>query len=701
MNDTAKRVDDAIAAGDTKSVIEQLAALSAIEYGRRRKEEAKKIGVTVGTLDREVNNLRTKQSIEGNFLPHWRVQPSSEEVDGAVLINDLCQQFTRYLVLPKKTAPALALWVLHTWVFECFDITPYLSITSPTKRCGKTVLMTMLYWLTCRGKKSDSMSKPAIYRSVEGEKPTLVLDEVGWVLDLKDERQGILCGGFERNGYVEVCEGEGTDITTRRFSTYCPKAFGLIGKLTPTLEDRSIRILMDRKPRGAKVERLRRRDNDEFAQLRQRCLRWANDNAKALAQTPPMALDWLNDRALDFWEPLLTIADQIGGDLPEVAREAAKALSGEREGGSEDDVRIELLKDIRRVFGDADAIRSADLVAQLVADPERPWADWRHGRALTPKQLGGLLRPFGICSETVGPLGAQAKGYKRIHFEEAWDLYCPAGNSARPGLAISKRQSVKEPMKPEQPSDFRNVNKGSIDGSKNGNLSYSHAGFDGLTHRKSLDGGEQGFEQAGGSAEDRPGSPAESSPATPLRPQPQPAGPRPATNGKGAPGAFTDDKGRPTDDPDHGYYGRTEHAQIEEAYEAAVADVPHVPNHAEPQPPAADVIDKADQARQEIDQQVSASDPVLVMQDSKEDAGVPPQAKQPDAVADVPNQGIEKFLVSPADAARYGAVYRRLRQERGEPAARAEMSWELSAVAMVPPNKLPRELERIQRLAGH
>jgi len=74
------------------------------------------------------------------------------------------------------------------------------------------------------------------------ENATLCLDEVSWVLDLKEERQGILCGGFERNGYAEVCEGENTAITTRLFSTYCPKAFGLIGKLTPTLTDRSIVI---------------------------------------------------------------------------------------------------------------------------------------------------------------------------------------------------------------------------------------------------------------------------------------------------------------------------------------------------------------------------------------------------------------------------------------------------------------------------
>src|SRR5262249_11299785 len=141
------------------------------------------------------------------------------------------------------------------------------------------------------------MSKPAIYRSVDSERPTLVLDEVGWVLDPKDERQGILCGGFERNGFVEVCEGEGTSITTRLFSTFCPKAFGLIGQLTATLTDRSIVIPMRRKMPSEKAERLRRRDADEHVQLRQKCLRWATDNAEALAQVAPPMLSALNDRA--------------------------------------------------------------------------------------------------------------------------------------------------------------------------------------------------------------------------------------------------------------------------------------------------------------------------------------------------------------------------------------------------------------------
>jgi hypothetical protein len=207
--------------------------------------------------------------------------------------------------------------------------------------------MTMLHWLCCRGKKNDSMSKAAIYRSVENERPTLVLDELGWVMDSKDERQGILCGGFERLGYVEVCEGEGANITTKRYSTYCPKAFGLIGKLVPVLMDRSIEIPMQRK-KNEKVERLRRRDNDQHAELRRKCLRWADDNRKGLATVGPKLPEGLNDRAIDFWEPLIAIAQQAGGDWPKQVVEAATALSGGESAGEEKSV--ELLADIKASF---------------------------------------------------------------------------------------------------------------------------------------------------------------------------------------------------------------------------------------------------------------------------------------------------------------------------------------------------------------
>ena len=131
----------------------------------------------------------------------------------------------------------------------------------------------------------------------------------------------------------------------------------------------------------------------------------------------------LNDRAADNWRPLLAIADLVGGTWPEEARWAACLVSGEEQDGA---IGVELLRDIRSTFGDDDVIRSSDLVAKLTADTERPWAEWKHGRPLTQKQLAGLLAPFHIISLTVHPPGLpDGKGYRRIDFEEAWAAYCP------------------------------------------------------------------------------------------------------------------------------------------------------------------------------------------------------------------------------------------------------------------------------------
>jgi hypothetical protein len=431
-------VDTAMSEGEIDAEIKRLAALPEGVYESSRKAALERLpeGWRGGVLDRLVKAERAKTTKEQkDFLPHWKVEACSESVNGAALLDELRNYFTRHAALPKHADVVLALWPLHTWVFDCFDITPYLVITSPTRRCGKSLLLTILQWLCCRAKKNDSMSKAAIYRSVEVERPTLVLDETSWVVDLKDERQGILCGGFERNGFVEVCEGESTNISVRRYSTYCPKAFGIIGKLTATLMDRSIEIAMQRKTKADKVERLGRRDNADCARLRQQCLRWANDNREALAAITPKAPDGLNDRALDIWEPLLAIAELAGGAWPKLAIEAAIALSGGDPNAEEKSV--ELLGHIKVEFGKIEfpAMTTKTLIDVLCSDKERPWATWnKNEKPITDRQIARLLSEFRIISETVRPNETgelkDAKGYKRARFDDAFDRYLTPANDA-------------------------------------------------------------------------------------------------------------------------------------------------------------------------------------------------------------------------------------------------------------------------------
>jgi putative DNA primase/helicase len=405
-------------------VIAELASLDTLEYELQRDTAAAGLGVRVSALDKLVKGRRAATEDENAALPHWNVEPSAEPVDGAALLNNLRQVFRRYVVLPKGADIALPLWVLHAWTMDAGDISPLMVLVSPTKRCGKTSVLIVLYFLTPRSELSSNITAPALFRYIEDVRPTLLIDEADSFVKDNEELRGILNSGHTKAAANVI---RNIDHKPRRFSTWAPKAIATIRILADTLEDRAIVVRLQRKPPVAKVERLRRRDNAAFAALRNQAARWAADNFDKLADPDPKMPD-LNDRAADNWRPLMAIAELAGGTWPEEARRAACLLSGEEQEGA---IGVELLRDIRYAFGDDDVIRSSDLVAKLTADPERPWAAWKRGRPLTQKQLAGLLAPFHIISLTVHPPGLpDGKGYRRIDFEEAWAAYCPVQNTS-------------------------------------------------------------------------------------------------------------------------------------------------------------------------------------------------------------------------------------------------------------------------------
>src|SRR5262249_4177105 len=129
--------------------VSRLAKLPKLEYDRQRENAAAYLGVRVGTLDKEVMRA-ARSAADRDDLPHWQVEPSPNPVDGATLLDALAQAFRRYIVLPPGADSALALWVLHTWTFNAGDISPFMMLVSPTRRCGKTNTLTVLHYLSCR-----------------------------------------------------------------------------------------------------------------------------------------------------------------------------------------------------------------------------------------------------------------------------------------------------------------------------------------------------------------------------------------------------------------------------------------------------------------------------------------------------------------------------------------------------------------------
>src|SRR6202048_2000245 len=311
--------------GDDGQEIARLAALPTLAYQQQRKNTAKELGITVDALDKLVRGARAQAEEAQSALPHWKVEPWGAEVSGVELLDDIEKVFRRYIVLPDGAGAALALWTLHAWTADAGDISPFLVLVSPTKRCGKTNVLIILLYLTPRAELASNISASAMFRYIEDVRPTLLIDEAESFVKDNEEMRGILNSGHTKTAahVIRNVEVNG-EHKPRRFSTWAPKAIATIRSLADTLEDRAIVAQLQRKPKSASVERLRKRDSDEFAILRRKAARWAKDNFQRLADDPdPDIPNALNDRAADNWRPLLAIADLSGGGWAHRGRGAA------------------------------------------------------------------------------------------------------------------------------------------------------------------------------------------------------------------------------------------------------------------------------------------------------------------------------------------------------------------------------------------
>lgn len=350
----------------------------------------------------------------------------AEPVVGSELLSEISATFSAYVVLPDGAADAQALWVMHAHCFGACFFSPILGISSPEKRCGKTTDLEVCGGLVPRPLPASNITAAALFRTVEKHRPTLLIDEADTFLKDNEELRGIVNSGHTRNS-AKVVRTVGDSHEPRIFSTWCPKIIALIGKLPPTIEDRSIQIRMHRRARAEKIQRLRRdRIHLLLEPLRRKAARWAADNLDALQLADPLMLEALHDRAQDNWRLMFAIADLAGGDWSARARRAAILLSGV-EDEAEAAAGIQLLTDIRSIFAArmTDRLSSEDIINALERMEDRPWPEWNKGRPLSKTQLARLLRRYAVRPTTIRVGDETPKGYLLKTFEDAFARYLP------------------------------------------------------------------------------------------------------------------------------------------------------------------------------------------------------------------------------------------------------------------------------------
>src|SRR5262245_24502186 len=311
-----KQRGNGVAASTDQNTIDALSRLDGLAYQKQRLHEAKRLRIPVAALDKLVRQAQARAEDSSAELPHWKVEPWNEPVDGAVLLSDIERVFVRYVFLPTGASVALPLWTLHAWTMDAGDISPFMVLISPTKRCGKTTVLIILSYLTPRAELASNISPSALFRYVEEIRPTLLIDEADSFVKDNEELRGILNSWHTKAAAYVIRNVEiNGEHKPRRFSTWAPKAIATIRELADTLEDRAAVLTLQRKPRSAKVERLRKRDNAEFAVLRQKAARWAADNFTKLADPDPQRREYVGGDTRSGGGLCLSIRGPFGGAM--------------------------------------------------------------------------------------------------------------------------------------------------------------------------------------------------------------------------------------------------------------------------------------------------------------------------------------------------------------------------------------------------
>lgn len=365
---------------------------------------------------------------------------------GGSVFDDVHAFLTRFVAFPSpEAADAVTLWAAHAHALDAFDSTPRLALLSPEPGSGKSRTEEVLELLVPSPMHALNASTAAVFRSIEGERPTLLFDEVDAIFgrhgkdDGAEDLRGLLNAGHRRGASIPRCVGKSQEVV--RFPVFAAVALAGLGDLPDTLMSRSVIVRMRRRAPHETVASFRYRDTEPVGHaLRDRLAAWAAEHIAALTDARPTMPAGVEDRPADCWEPLLAVADAAGGEWPGRGRAACVELV--KVGASrEASLGIRLLADLRTVFGSSEVAFTETLLDALHNLPEAPWADLR-GKPLDARGLARRLAEYGVNSQQVRVGARTAKGYRREALWDAWSRYLPAAGAEEPKQPEQRRSDA-------------------------------------------------------------------------------------------------------------------------------------------------------------------------------------------------------------------------------------------------------------------
>lgn len=346
--------------------------------------------------------------------------------------KNLYEYVAKYMVLPEQAILVIVAWIVAAYMMDVWYRFPHLGITSAKMRSAKTRLLELLNEIAPNPYLTPNITVAVLYRLVEQECPTFLIDESQSIKRQGSENSSVLRellnAAISPKQKAMRCGGENRD-EIQKFNLYSPKVFALIEPVDSILADRSLLIKTKRKLKEEHVERFRYRVVEkEGESLRELIKEWTQSNRNKVAQLydelEPFDIE--NDRLAELLLPLQAVLHAAGDkDGLALLCEYAKVLD-QAEDDSHD---ITLLKACKDIFGSREFLYTTQLLQELANRPDEPWATFNRGEAITAVNLSDLLRPFGIQpvqkSQKVLGKTTNMRGYYAKDFADAWGRYLP------------------------------------------------------------------------------------------------------------------------------------------------------------------------------------------------------------------------------------------------------------------------------------
>jgi hypothetical protein len=198
---------------ETQKAFERLIGLPREQHEARLAELAKRLDEDLAAVRSDFSAFVGMAS-DAASIDSWNVEPWPEPVETRLLLQEIITKICRYIVLRPEAVTATALWTMTAWAHEGATHSPILAAISVGPDSGKSTLLGVLRFLVPKPFVSVEPTGPSVYRTVDRERPTLIIDEADDLFYRKSDLRAIVNAGWSR----------GTRISRlgRWYDPFCP-----------------------------------------------------------------------------------------------------------------------------------------------------------------------------------------------------------------------------------------------------------------------------------------------------------------------------------------------------------------------------------------------------------------------------------------------------------------------------------------------